>query len=274
MRRHALRRPFVAAGGLAAAVTLAACGSSGGSASTPPTNASTSPAAALGGTNRGPAASGAIAAITGRTMQVQNPQSGQVAVRWTASTAFSHEVVVSAAKIAVGSCVMATASTGSSASSFTATRLVLSSPTGGTCNGGGAFPRNNRPSGAPVGQRPSGFPTNFPSGARPSGFPGGGARSGSFAAGTVTARSGNTVTVTMPAFGSSAASTKRTVLLASSTKVYEQARTTAKSLAVGRCVTAVGKTDASGAVTASRVQITTPTGGTCTTGFARVGNGG
>ena len=276
MRNRTARLSLAAAGGLTAVLTLAACGSSGG-ATAPASTASTSPAAAAGGPNRGPAASGTIAAITGRTMQVQNQQSGQVAVRWTSSTAFSHEVVVSATKIAVGSCVVATAATGSStsspsSSSFTATRVVVSSATNGSC-GGGAFPGGNRPAGAPTGQRPSGFPTDFPSGARPSGFPGRN-RTGAFAAGTVTARSGNTLTVTTPSFGSSTASAKRTVLLGSATKVYEQARTTAASLTVGRCVIAQGKADSSGTVTATRVQISTPTGGSCTTGFGRVGNGG
>jgi len=275
MRNHTVRRPLAAAGALAATLTLAACGSSGGSTGAPAPSGSTSPAAADGRTNRGPAASGTIAAITGRTMQVQNQQSGQVAVQWTGATAFSHEVVVSAAKIEVGSCVVATAAEGSATSSFTATRVVVSSPANGTC--GGAFPGGNRPAGAPTGQRPSGLPTDFPSGARPSGLPGRN-RTGAVAAGTVTARSGNTFTVTMPSFGpstSSTSSTKRTVLLAAATKVYEQARTTAKSLAVGRCVTAEGKADSSGTVTATRVQISQPTAGSCTTGlFGRVGNGG
>jgi len=278
MRNRTLRLPLAAASGLAAVLTLAACGSSGGStgATAAAPSGSTSPAAANGRTNRGPAASGTIAAITGRTMQVQNQQSGQVAVQWTGATAFSHEVVVSAAKIVVGSCVVATAATGSatssSSSSFTATRVVVSSPANGTC--GGAFPGGNRPAGAPTGSRPSGLPTDFPSGARPSGFPGRN-RTGAFAAGTVTARSGNTLTVTMPSLGSSTSSTKRTVLLAAATKVYAQQKTTAKSLAVGRCVTAEGKADASGTVTATRVQISLSTGGSCTAGlFGRVGNGG
>ena len=275
MAIRTVRYPILAAGALAAALVLAACSSSSsGSSGSPVTpRASTSPVARGGAVNRGPAASGTIAAITGRTMQVQNPQSGQVAVTWTSGTTFSHEVQVGAARIVVGSCVVATATSSSGSSgSFTATRVVLSSATGGSCGGGG-FPGGNRPAGAPGGQRPSGFPTDLPSGARRSGFPAAN-RNAAFAGGKVTARSGDTITVAMTAFGSSGSTTKRSVLLAATTKVYEQANTTAKSLAVGRCVTAQGKTDSSGTVTATRVQISQPTGGSCTTGFGRVRNGG
>jgi len=75
--------------------------------------------------------------------------------------------------------------------------------------------------------------------------------------------------VTTPAFGSAAKSTTRTVTLSSSTVIEEQAATTAKSLAVGKCVTAQGKADSSGTVAATRVQITDATNGTCAVGFGR-----
>jgi hypothetical protein len=267
-----IRHPLAAAGGLAVALVLVACGNSTGSSgrAAPTSRGSTSPAAAAR-PDRGPAASGTVAAIAGHVMQVQNQQSGQVAVKWTTATAFSHEVSVSAAEVVVGSCVLATATTGSG-SSFTASRVVLSPASSGQC-GGGAFPGGgNRPANGPSGGPPSGFPGGGPSGAtRPRNLrPGAG---GAFAAGKVTARAGDTLTVTMRSFGSAAPAT-RTVKLAASTKVYEQARTTAKSLAVGRCVTAQGKADSSGTVTATRVQISSPTNGSCTTGFTRVGRGG
>src|ERR1700733_2884202 len=56
--------------------------------------ASTSTGATGGG--RFPGASGSVAAITGSSMEVQNPQTGQVTVNWTTSTAFTQMATVDA----------------------------------------------------------------------------------------------------------------------------------------------------------------------------------
>lgn len=265
---------------LAAGVSLAACssssnGSSGGatggsSASSTPTRNGT--AQRFGG----PAASGKIAAISGTTMQVQSQQSGQVAVTWTAKTTFSHTVAVTASAIKAGSCVTAIGASGTSrdATTFTAATVLVTTARNGSCTGG--F-RGGPGSGgsAPVGQRsgfPSGrrFPSGVPSGAPRSGFPTGQATA--VATGKVTAVRGSTLTVAATQFGSSGTTTK-TVTVGTGTKITTQASTSAKSLAVGKCVTAQGKADTSGTVTATRIQITDPTGGQCSTGFVRPGGG-
>lgn len=252
-------RPFVLLGAAAVSLALAACSSSSGG-STGASSPSGSSSAA-NGARRGPAASGRIAAITGTTMQVQNQQSGQVAVSWTAKTAFSHQVTASASAVAVGSCVMATGGSGgaSSTASFTATRVVLTPATDGACGGGFGGGGGQRPSGFPSGIRPSdrAFPSAAP----------GGTQRGAVAFGKVTAKSGASLTVSMQVPGSSAPATTRTVTIAGTTKVYTQAATTATSLAVGKCVSAQGAADSSGTVTATRVQITEAVNGVCTTGF-------
>ncbi len=278
-RTRMLRRSLVAAGGLAVALALAACGGSsaaGTRGAASPSGGASSSRAAGPGAGRGPAAAGTIAAITGSTMQVQNQQTGQVAVTWTSGTTFTHMVAVKASTIAVGWCVTAVGATGTSATSsaFTAASVIVSRPQNGSCRGGFGRTGGDRSGGSfPSGARPSGFP----SGARPSGFPGGTGtrRIGAIAAGKVTAVSGSMLTVAAAQPGLSSTTAKQ-VTVAATTKVTTQAATTAKSLAVGQCVSAAGKADSSGTVTATRVQITSPTNGRCTLGFGglRGGSGG
>jgi hypothetical protein len=229
-----------------------------------------------------------IAAISGTTMQVQNQQSGQVAVTWTGATKFSHMVSVPVSSITVGSCVTAVGGSGTSrsASSFTAATLIVSTPRTGSCSGGFGGGTGQRPSGFPSGGgRPSGFPSGggrpsgFPGGARPSGFPSGGAapsgrpQLGAIANGKVTAVSGSSLTIAAQPAGSASTTTK-TVTVGSQTKITTQAATNAKSLAIGKCVAAAGKADSTGTVTATTVQISDPTNGQCGSGFGRRGGTG
>lgn len=265
---------------LVGAITLTACSSSGkGSGGTDP--ASPSPAAGSpsgsggaggpgGPGQRGPAASGTIAAIAGSTMQVQNPQSGQVAVTWSSSTKFSHQVTATVAAIKSGDCVTAIAPSGTSesATSFTATTVTINPSTKGDCGGTFAGP-GQRPSGAPT-KFPSGFPTNRPSGQQP--------KFGAIAAGKVSSVSGSTLVIAARQFGpnssGSSGTTSKTVTIGSSTKIVTEASTTAGSLKVGKCVTAQGKADSSGTVAATSVRITDPINGQCTLTFGRRGNSG
>jgi hypothetical protein len=236
-----------------------------GCSNSPPTshNSSTATSASAAGQGdsgqgtgglRGPAASGTIAAVSGKTMQVQNPQTGQVAVTWTSSTKFTHQIATTLAAIKTGDCVTALAPSGTSfdATSFTATSLVVST---GACAAG-------------AGPGPSGFP----SGARPSGLPSGQLRGGAVASGKVTSVAGNTVVIAAQKFGGSGTSNK-TVTVTSSTKITTEAATTATSVKVGKCVTAEGKADSTGAVTATRVRITDPMNGQCGA-FRRIGDNG
>jgi hypothetical protein len=262
----ARRAVLVAVLGLVGALALSACGSnaSGGGAPTAPSTGSSS-SSSSGTGNRGnfaaPAASGTVAQISGTTMQVQNAQSGQVAVSWSSTTKFSHAVATTLAAVKAGDCLVAVAKTGtsSSATSFTAATLAVSSPVNGSCTGGTRGP------GGGSGQRPSGFPSG---GQRPSGAPTGTRGFGAFASGKVTSVSGSAVVMAAQGFGSSGATTTtKTVTADSATKITTEAATTSSSLKVGKCVTAQGKADSSGTVAATSVRITDPTAGQCTTGF-------
>jgi hypothetical protein len=274
----------VAVAALAAAVALSACSSSSGgggsSSDSPSAPASSGAAAGTGGTGGtgapgqgGPAASGTVAAISGTTMQVQNQQTGQVAVAWSASTKFSHQVTTTLTAVKAGDCVTAIAPSGTdaAATSFTATTLTVSTAVDGTCGAGAG-----RVGGG--GQRPSGFP----SGQRPSGFPSGGASGrpnfGAIAGGKVTSVSGSTLVIAARQFGqnssNSTATTNKSVTVGATTKITTEASTTSTSVQVGKCVTAQGKADSSGTVAATTVRITDPTNGQCATGFGGGANGG
>jgi hypothetical protein len=262
--------------GFAAALVLSACGGSSGANPTP--SASSSDAAGQGGQGTptgGPAASGKVAAISGETMQVQNQQTGQVAVSWSASTKFTHQVAISLVDVHAGDCAAAIAPSGtdSSATSFTATTLTISPAVNGECTGAAGGPRGGRLTGAP--------PSGFPSGQRPSGLPSGasgrptGGALAAVAAGKVTSVSGSTVVVAARQFGSSSTSTtNKTVTVDAKTKITTEAATTSKSLKVGKCVTAQGKADSTGTVAATTVRITDPASGQCGLFFGGRGQGG
>lgn len=55
----------------------------------------------------------------------------------------------------------------------------------------------------------------------------------------------------------------------SSTKYSETVTANSSALAVGECVTAIGKTDDTGAVAASSIAIEAKVNGGCSTGFGR-----
>jgi hypothetical protein len=272
--------------GAAAALTLSACGTSG----TPTASQSGSPAAspspgAAGGSSpraavRGPAASGMIAAVSGSTLQVQNAQVGQVAVTWTAATKFTQQVTLSLGSIKAGDCVTAAATAGSpTAASFTATAVTVSQAVNGRCFGGfggfggGAFPS----AGSSARARPR--PSGTGSFTRPSGA----ARTGAFATGSVVSVSGSTIVVASRSFGfgagaspgaSAGTTTNKTVTLTSATKITTVQSATAAAATVGRCLTAQGKADSTGAVAATSIAVTDPVNGQCTSGFGGFGAGG
>jgi len=281
MIQLARRAVFVAAASVAAALVLSACGGSSG-ANPPPSSAassSSSAGAGQGAPSGGPAAAGKVAAISGTTMQVQNEQTGQVAVSWSASTKFRHQVAVTIADVKAGDCVAAVAPSGTdtSATSFTATTLTISPAVNGSCTGGAAGPGG---SGGPGGGRFTGAPpSGFPSGKLPSGLPSGvqGRPVAAVAAGKVTSVSGSTLVVAARQFGSGDTSTtNKTVTVDGKTKITAEAATTSKSLKVGKCVTAQGKADSAGTVAATTVRITDPVKGECGIffgGFGGKGNG-
>ncbi|HEX4219302.1 MAG TPA: hypothetical protein VHZ02_13075, partial [Acidimicrobiales bacterium] len=112
-----------------------------------------------GGGSFSPPTSGSVAAISGSSMEVQNPQSGQVTVNWTSSTTFSQVATVPSSSASAGDCV--TVSGSSSKGTITAKAVTVTQPTAGKCGGGGF--------GGAGGAAGSG---RFGGGARPSGASG------------------------------------------------------------------------------------------------------
>jgi hypothetical protein len=180
---------------LAAAGTLVACSKTSGSGAAaaantpaPASSGSSSPSPSGSRAARGirPAAQGTIAAVAATSMEVQNPQSGQVTVTFGSKTAFTETKTTTKASVVAGTCVAAmaarSASSGSAApstpapsasppprvTSFTAATVVIAQPVNGTCSGGFGGPNG---SGAPG-------PGGPPSGAFPSGAPTGASRAG------------------------------------------------------------------------------------------------
>ena len=284
------RRPSVlalAAGVPVALLLLAACGGGGDSSASAGTAAAAPSAApsAGGGTNgpggnRGPAASGEIAAVSGKTLQVQD-SSSQTAVTWSASTRFTKTVT---ATLAAGDCVTAVGTPGTSDDTLTATTIRVVS-TSGSCTfdraGGADGP--GFPDGTPRARPSGGFPGGNgapPSGAaRPSGAPGG--RDFATAFGTVKSVSGSTVTLsgTVRTAGqfrggspgatptATPSATTVTVTLGSSATVERAVSATGADAKVGLCATATGKADSTGTVAATVIALSPKRANGCTGGF-------
>lgn len=292
-----IRPALLAATAAVAVVSLAACGGSSANTATgnQPTGQATSQASGSGSgsgsgqgaggfAGRNPGTSGKIAAISGKTLQVQNQTDGQVAVSYTAKTAITAQVAASLADVKVGSCVTVTPvvsasgvtsakpSTGSTGSTgpLAAGNVRISQPTNGSCLGGLGGMRPGGAGGSASGSasgRPSGFPTKVPSGFG-SGGPGGG-RSFVFGAnGKVTAVSATGFTVASQFPGTSSQAPRDTTVTVSGSTTYTTTKPgTAAALKVGKCVTATGASDDTGAVAADRLVVSDPVDGTCTGGF-------
>ncbi len=217
--------------------TLAACGSDPADQSTAQ---GTGPVATQDGPGGGqlPGASGKVAAISGRTAQVQNDMTGQVAVSWDGDTTFTREVDATLADVEVGSCVMVTSDDDAGATDVTATSVRILA----TCEA---------PSGMPT-DRPSGMPTDRPSDGAVRGFG---------TAGEVTAVSSSGFTV------SGRDDAEVGVTVTGDTTYTTTATGTSSAMAVGVCVSAQGDTDDTGALTASSINVSQPVHGDCTGGF-------
>jgi hypothetical protein len=248
-------------------LTLAACGKD--QVDDTATDTSTAGTGAQGSTSivGPPGASGEVADVSGRTMQVQNPTSGQVAVTWTAKTTFSQQVDASLKDVSVGDCVLVTsesASTSASTDAIAADTVRITPAMDGQCTpagGRGAGPGQLMSSGP----APDGMPTGMPSGA-PSDAPQ--RMNGSAGAfGTVTAVSAKGFTVDSvrpPAQGSTDSATASVrVTVTGDTSYTTTARATSSAVKVGVCVDARGDEDSTGAVTADTVSISPKVDGQC-----------
>jgi hypothetical protein len=294
------------AAGAAAALVLAGCGpdsAAGASSSGAPQANAGAGTAPQGGDRRVPGVYGLVAAIEGKTLQVQGATE-QTAVTYTGSTTITAEKATSASALEVGDCVSArpaqgdasnadgtTASPSPSAATggglpttvAAATVSILSSGGKGCADavrggvgGGGTppFPGN--------GARPGAAPTGAPR-APASGAPGGARREGrrgfgGFGTiGEVTALSAGsfTVTATTPRFGGAASgatptagptTTTRTVTVTytGATTFTTTTKATAAAITVGECVRATGRADDTGAVSATSLALTPAVGGACT----------
>ena len=270
-RRLPAARRFAAAGVGALALGLAACGSSGASVTT--TSLAPTTGGAASGTAARPGAVGTVAAISGQSLEVQNPQSGQTTVTYTATTTFTRTVAGSLAQVTAGSCITAigsptssgTSSSGATTPTFggpvTATRVTVVPSINGSCArpGQGGATRTGSPPRRPT----SG---TFPRRA------GTGAPRFSATFGQVASVNGDVISVTATN-PRTAATAQVTVTTTSSTTFDVEEAATPADLAVGSCVQAIGPADTTGAVTARSIAISSPGPNGCTGGF-RGGFGG
>jgi hypothetical protein len=268
-------------------IALAACGGGGSKAaissgttapSANPRSTGGSGGSAAGAGRFAPAASGQVAALTGTSMEVQNPQNGQETVAWTTSTRFDQTKDVTVSAINTGDCVSVTGT--KSGSAIDARSIsITSASSSGSCAGPGSGGFGRSSGGGPGG---GGFPGGGGSGS--------GSGSGStaptvpaqlanlsIASGKVTAVSGADLTVQGYNFSvgsfrrDAGASTSTTVpaqttisvTTTASTTVTERASATSSALAVGQCVIAQGSTGSTGEVTATSISITPEVNGSC-----------
>lgn len=226
-----------------------------------------------------PGASGEVAQVSGRTLQVQNPVSGQVAVNWTRETTFTQQVSASLADVSVGDCVMVTpADAPESADDPTDTiqagRVrILPASDDGTCTpdgdrmGGpgdaqGGGPGLSGEGGTPPSGMPTGMPTDLPSDAAVR-------LMGAFGTVTKVSGTGFTVSTTIPSAPGATESTPTAVTVEATdeTDLTTSAPATATAVKVGVCVDARGQEDSTGAITATSIAISPKVDGECSAGF-------
>jgi hypothetical protein len=268
--------PLAAVAGIA--LVLSGCGGPSSAHGAPASSSTTSARQARPGGAGGatiPGANGLVAAVTGATLQVQG-KGTQTAVTYTGSTTITTTAPARASDVRLGVCVSVRAAAPSPDTAVTeplvATTVMISSPVKGRCVAG-AFPRREG-----LGRGDRGRPTGIPSGVRPTGTRTPGTAGGGFggaAFGTVVALGAHGFTVRDdlpgrspggPATAAPRAALRAVTATASTTYTRTVAGTPA-SLVVGRCVTAFGKADATGALTATSIAVRPAVGGQCTGGF-------
>ena len=264
---------------------VTACGGSSGNAATPAATVASSAAPGSSPTpSAGPAAFPAVvgtaAAVSGSSLEVQNPSSGQVTVTFTASTPITETVSVTSKDVTVGSCVTVVgkpSAAGAAAKSVTATSVTISAPVKGDCTGAGGFGGGGfggfgrGGGGAGATPRPS-----FSARPRPTGS------GGAFGNGTFGGADGKVTSVSASGFvvearsrtagSATATDTSVTVITTSASKYLKTVTASASALKVGQCVTAVGAANSIGAVAARSIRISEPGPSGCVSSF--VGRGG
>jgi hypothetical protein len=264
----------------AVATTATTAASTASGPASPTTVAAAAPGRSPAATTFGPAASGTIASILGQDLEVQGT-SGQTTVDVTAKTAITATVSVRLSDITPGTCISATG-TKAPAGKVDATLITVEPAVKGNCTEGGFGSGGFR--GAPGGAAPTRTTGTVPARFRaPTNVAG--------AFGKVTSISGSTITVqgiSLAGFGRPASGTTptsrpkttpkaspQTVIVSSKTKYSKSERVTSGALKVGECATAFGSTNDIGVVTATRLTVTQPVNGSCSTGLGfRGGFGG
>jgi hypothetical protein len=272
------RRWVPALAGLAIVVpAVTACASSASTPAPAPAAASSSPAPASSAAAF-PGVVGTAAAVSGSSMEVQNPTSGQVTVTFTATTPITETVAVTSQDVTAGSCVTVVgapsatgAATGAATRSVTATTVTVSPPVNGSCSGTGGFGGAGG-FGGPRGTftpNPSSSPRPRPSGSR--GAFGGGFGGGANGKVTSLTASGFVVQGRNPAAG---AGVSITVTTTAATRYLKVVTVGPSALKVGECITAAGQANSIGAIAARSIRISQPGPNGCVTGFGgRRGSG-
>jgi hypothetical protein len=223
------------------ALSVAACGSSNTAAPTAPagpTGSTTAQAQAPtqapspGGTGR---VAGLIASVTGNAAQVTQ-QNGNATVDFTSSTQVTEVTSAALSDVTAGSCVSVRPARGESqgGQSITARSVRVSPAVDGKCQ-----------------QPPAGSPSSGPS---PSNGPAGHRGVG----GTVASVAGGTITVN----GDDGAA-PTTVAVTDKTRYSKRASASTQSIAQGKCMTAQGSLDGSGALQATTINLRPANDGKC-----------
>jgi Domain of unknown function (DUF5666) len=277
-----------------ASMLVAACGGGSaavGTASGSPTTASSGKRAgnSADGARGFPGATGLLAQIDGTTLQVQGTDT-QTSVTYSAKTTFTNTVAAKLSDVVVGVCVQArsartaaggtsapaTAEPGSATGPVVAASVEISPAVNGRCAamGGSRMGGTLPPGAAGEPTRPAGMPTS----GRTRGSGAGGESFGLGAFGKVTAVNGAGFTVesSRPVSGTAtaAAPTTRTVQTPAGTTYTRTGTANAKALAVGLCVTAMGKADDTGSIAATSIMLRPAENGSCSSGFGGRGPGG
>lgn len=178
-----------------------------------------------------PGTFGEIADVKGRIAQVQNEMTGQVAVSWTDDTTFTEEVDASFDDVTVGACVAVTDET---------VRITEE------CD------------------QPDGMPSDLPSDMQtdlPSDLPD-----------RVMATVGEVTAVSATGFTVLGLGDEEVdVDVTGDTTFTTTADATADAVEVGRCLSAQGEADDTGAVTAATISVSDPVDGACGGGFTMRG---
>jgi Domain of unknown function (DUF5666) len=239
---------------------------------------------AAGGARGFPGATGLLAQIDGKTLQVQGTDT-QTAVTYSAKTTFTNTVAAKLSDVVVGVCVQARSAqpasgTGGAAPTAAAGPLAaasveISPAVNGRCTVGGfRLPGAGAPGGSGAPTPPAGMPTS----GRTRGPGAGGGFFGLGASGKVTAVNGAGFTVesSLPVNGTATAPapTTRTVQTSAATTYTRTEAANASALVVGLCVTALGKADNTGSIAATSMTLRPAQKGSCSTGFGGPPPGG